>query len=47
MDENLNITDLLDVDVLQRVQDAFSQMTGISTLTADRNGVAEIGRAHV
>lgn len=40
MDENLNITDLLDVDVLQRVQDAFSQMTGISTLTADRNGVA-------
>ena len=40
MDENLNITDLLDVDVLQKVQDAFSQMTGISSLTADRNGVA-------
>ncbi len=40
MDENLNITDLLDADILQRVQDAFSQVLGTAALTADQNGVA-------
>lgn len=40
MEENLHLTDLIDVDILQRIQDAFSRMTGIAALTADRDGVA-------
>ena len=36
----LYITDLIDVDVLQQVQDAFSKLTGIASITTDANGVA-------
>lgn len=35
----LQLTDLVDVEVLQRMQDAFSNMTGIAALTTDANGV--------
>ena len=38
--ENLKLTDLIDVEMLQQIQDAFSQMTGMAALTADKNGVA-------
>ena len=38
--EELNITDLIEIDMLQRIQDAFSLMTGMATLTTDRNGIA-------
>lgn len=40
MEKELRLTDLVDVDILQRVQDAFSKMTGIAALTTDLNGVA-------
>lgn len=36
----LYLTDLIDVKVLQEMQDAFSKLTGIASLTADINGVA-------
>ena len=40
MEEKLQLTDLVDVETLQRIQDAFSNMTGISALTTDADGVA-------
>lgn len=39
MEEEIYLTDLIDVDTLQRIQDAFSDMTGMAALTADANGV--------
>lgn len=36
----LNLTDLIDAETLQQIQDAFSDMTGIAALTTDRYGVA-------
>ena len=38
--EDLRLTDLIDVEMLQSIQDAFSDMTGMAALTADKNGVA-------
>lgn len=38
--ENLYITELIDADVLQRFQDAFSDLTGMAALTSDSKGVA-------
>lgn len=38
MEENLYITDLVDFEILQRMQDVFSKMTGVEALTTDRNG---------
>ncbi|MGN1179719.1 MAG: PocR ligand-binding domain-containing protein [Suilimivivens sp.] len=40
MDKELRLTELVDVDILQRVQDAFSRMTGIAALTTDADGTA-------
>lgn len=40
MENKLNLTDLIDVEVLQQIQDAFSDMTGMAALTADCNGTA-------
>lgn len=41
MGENkLNLNDLIETDILQKVQDAFSDMTGMAALTTDENGVA-------
>lgn len=43
MDNNakeLKLTDLLDVNTLQRLQDAFSDLTGMAALTADKDGTA-------
>ena len=37
--DELHLTDLLDVEVLQSIQDAFSNMTGMAALTTDFNGV--------
>ncbi|MDE6747621.1 MAG: PocR ligand-binding domain-containing protein [Lachnospiraceae bacterium] len=37
---DLYLTDLIDRDTLQRIQDAFSRMTGMAALTTDANGVA-------
>lgn len=39
MGKDLYLTDLIAVDVLQRIQDAFSAMTGMASLTTDINGV--------
>lgn len=39
MEEVLYLTDLISVDTLQRVQDAFSAMTGMAALTTDADGV--------
>ena len=38
--EDLRLTDLIEVEMLQSIQDAFSDMTGMAALTADKNGVA-------
>ena len=38
-EEKLHITDLIDVEVLQRIQDAFSDMTNIVIGISDVNGV--------
>lgn len=40
MEEKLHLTDLVDVETLQRIQDAFSNMTGIAALTTDAEGIA-------
>ena len=41
MDEyKLRLKDLIDIDILQKVQDAFSNMTGLAALTTDETGVA-------
>ena len=40
MQEELHISDLIDVDILQQVQSAFSKLTGIASLITDANGVA-------
>jgi len=38
--EKLYLTDLIDVNILQRIQDAFSDMTGFAALTTDNEGRA-------
>ena len=40
MADRLYLTELIDVETLQRVQDAFSDMTGMAALTTDADGVA-------
>lgn len=40
MADNLYLTELIDVETLQRVQDAFSVMSGMAALTTDADGVA-------
>lgn len=40
MNEDMKLTDLIDVEVLQRLQDAFSEMTGMAALTTDKDGIA-------
>lgn len=42
MDENneMHLTDLIDVNTLQMIQDAFSDLTGMAALTTDKNGIA-------
>lgn len=37
--EEIKLTDLVEVDMLQKIQDAFSMMTGLASLTTDRYGV--------
>lgn len=40
MENELHLTDLIDVEMLQKIQDAFSDMTGIASVTTDADGVA-------
>jgi len=35
----MELTDLIEVDILQRVQDSFSKFTGLASVTTDANGV--------
>lgn len=39
MEKELCLTDLVDIEVLQRIQDAFSNMTGMASLTTNADGV--------
>lgn len=39
-ENDLYITDLIDTEILQQIQDAFSDMTGMAAVTADSEGVA-------
>lgn len=39
MENEIYLTDLIDVETLQQIQDAFSAMTGMAALTADSNGI--------
>lgn len=39
MDEELYLTDLISVETLQHVQDAFAAMTGMAALTTDADGI--------
>ncbi len=36
----LSLTELIDLNILQQIQDAFSDMTGMAALTADHKGIA-------
>lgn len=36
--EELKLTDLIDIEMLQRIQDAFADMTGMAVVTVDENG---------
>ena len=38
-EEELKLTDLIDVETLQSIQDAFSNLVKISAVTTDANGV--------
>lgn len=38
-DKELTLTDFISVDMLQKIQDAFSEMTGMAALITDRYGV--------
>lgn len=38
MNEDIKLTDLFDVDMLQRIQDAFSTMTGFAAIITDAQG---------
>ena len=38
--KKLHLTDLISVEVLQQIQDAFSQMTEMAALTTDSDGIA-------
>ncbi len=40
MEKELTLTDLIEVETLQQIQDAFSDMTGIAALTTDASGTA-------
>ncbi len=39
MENELHLTDLIDIEALQRIQDAFSALTGMASLTTDVDGV--------
>ena len=39
-DKEIKLTDLFDIDMLQRIQDAFANMTGLAAVITDANGVA-------
>lgn len=39
IENKLNLTDLIDPETLQQIQDAFSDMTGMAALTTDCDGV--------
>lgn len=39
MGNELYLTELIDVEVLQRIQDGFANMTGMAAITTDKNGV--------
>ena len=39
MREKIKLTDLIDPNVMQKIQDAFSHYTGMAALTTDANGV--------
>lgn len=39
MDEEIYLTDLINAETLQQIQDAFSAMTGMAALTTDSNGI--------
>lgn len=38
MENELYLTELIDQEVLSRIQDAFSEMTGMAAITTDKNG---------
>ncbi len=38
MSNHISLTDLIDIDVLQQIQDAFSDFTGMAALTTDTDG---------
>lgn len=40
IDENVKLTELIDVAILQKMQDAFAKNARMASLTADENGVA-------
>ena len=46
IDEELNLTDLIEMDMLQKLQDAFSLMAGIAALITDKKGAAITQASH-
>ncbi|MCM1257363.1 MAG: PocR ligand-binding domain-containing protein [Roseburia sp.] len=46
MENELYLTELIDREVLQRIQNAFSDMTGMAALTTDKDGVPVTEGSH-
>ena len=46
MNRELTLTDLIDTEILQKIQDSFSEMTGMAALTTDADGVAVTEGSH-
>ncbi|SJZ49256.1 sensor histidine kinase [Selenihalanaerobacter shriftii] len=40
IDKDLHLTDLVDVDILQQIQDRFSEATGLAAIIVDQEGVS-------
>ena len=41
--DNVYLTDIIDIDVLQKIQDSFASMTGMACIISDAYGVAVTG----
>lgn len=41
VESDFTLTDLIDVEALQKIQDAFSDMSGIASMITDANGIIQ------
>lgn len=46
VEKRVSLTDLINVETLQKIQDAFAEMTGMAALTTDENGIPVTEGSH-